>query len=176
MRRNSRSNVAAVTFGLINLMWMLVWVLQLLGKLLGVEAGQDAVIRTEMYKIKDKVVAPYKYTVADFSNAISNLRNSASHAFVDEGLVVPSNLGAEKMTSGNILSADGDSLSYARTAAQVLATVYGSGDPTEAGGFFPEGARGPIAEAFLKKDQDQWMGDWLDSDTPLSVIRKRNSF
>lgn len=136
-------------------MWMLLWVLQLVAKLLGVESGQDAVIRTEMYRMKDKVVAPYNYTVADFSNAISNLRNSASHAFVDEGLVVPSYLGAEKKISGNILSADGDSLSYARTAAQVLATVYGSGDPSKPGGFYPEGGCGPIAESYLKKDEDE---------------------
>lgn len=125
--------------------------MQLVAKLLGVESGQDAVIRTEMYRQKDKVVSPYKYTVADFSNAISNLRNNASHAFVDEGLVVPKYLGAEGMITGNILSADADSLSYARTAAQVLATVYGTGSPSKPGGFYPKGGRGPIAESYLKK-------------------------
>jgi hypothetical protein len=129
--------------------WECAVFVQLVAKLLGVEAGQDAVIRTEMYRQKDKVVWPYNYTVADFSNAISSLRNNASHAFVDEGLVVPKYLGAEGMITGNILSADADSLSYARTAAQVLATVYGTGSPSKPGGFYPKGGRGPIAESYL---------------------------
>lgn len=63
-------------------------VLQLAAKLLGVESGQDAIIRTELYRQKYTVVSPYNYTVADFSNAISTLRNSLPHQFLDEGLVV----------------------------------------------------------------------------------------
>uniref|UniRef100_A0A7I4E939 Uncharacterized protein n=1 Tax=Physcomitrium patens TaxID=3218 RepID=A0A7I4E939_PHYPA len=60
----------------------------LAAKLLGVESGQDAIIRTELYRQKYTVVSPYNYTVADFSNAISTLRNSLPHQFLDEGLVV----------------------------------------------------------------------------------------
>ena len=125
-----------------------------MAKLLAVESGQDAIIRTEMYRIKNETVPPYKYTVADFSIAISNLRNNLSHALVDEGLVVPIYLGAENKTTGNILSADADSLGYARTAAQVLETVYGTGDPSEAGGFYPHGAKGVIADKYLDMDKD----------------------
>jgi hypothetical protein len=123
---------------------------KLVASLLGIEAGQDAVIRTEMYKVKDKKVAPYEYTVADFSNAISTLRNNLSHAFVDEGLVVPEYLGAEMNITGNILAGDKDSVSYPRTGEQVLETVYGTGDPSKPGAFYPKGAQGVIAASLLK--------------------------
>jgi len=122
----------------------------LVASLLGVEAGQDAVIRTELYRVKDEIVHPYKYTVADFSNAISTLRDDLSHAFVYEGLVVPKSLGAEGKISGNILSADKNSLSYPRTGAQVLETVYGTGNPSKPGAFFPKGGQGVIAASYLK--------------------------
>jgi hypothetical protein len=125
---------------------------KLVASLLGVESGQDAIIRTEMYRQKNKTVSPYKYTVADFSNAISNLRNDLSHAFVDEGLVVPEELGAEMMVTGNILSADNDSLSYPRTAEQVIETVYGTGDASKPGGFYPKGCQGVIAASYLDKN------------------------
>jgi hypothetical protein len=125
---------------------------RLVAGLLGVEAGQDAVIRTEMYRQKDKKVAPYKYTVADFSNAISALRNDLSHAYVDEGLVVPKELGAEKKVSGNILAGDEDSIAFARTPEQVFATVYGTGDASKPGGFYPKGAQGVISAKLLHED------------------------
>lgn len=125
---------------------------KLVASLLGIEAGQDAVIRTEMYRQKDVKVAPYEYTVADFSNAISKLRNEATGNFVDEGLVVPKYLGAEKNITGNVLSGDKDSLSYARTAEQVLQTVYGTGDASKPGTFYPKGAQGVIPASYLRKD------------------------
>ncbi|KAG0583008.1 hypothetical protein M758_3G104800 [Ceratodon purpureus] len=132
---------------------------RLVAGLLGVESGQDAVIRTEMYRQKDKKVAPYEYTVADFSNAISMLRNNLSHAFVDEGLVVPKEIGAEMNVTGNILSADKDSVAYARTPAQVFATVYGTGDASKPGGFYPKGAQGVISAKLLHKDGDDEKDD-----------------
>ena len=113
------------------------------------ESGQDAVIRTELYRVKDEVVPPYSYTVANFSNAISNLRNNLSHELVDEGLVVPKYLGAEGKVTGNILAGNKDSISYARTAAQVLETVYGTGSPSKPGGFYPKGGQGVIAASYL---------------------------
>jgi len=117
--------------------------------LLGVESGQDAVIRTELYRQKDTVVAPYNYTVADFSNAISTLRNDLTGNFVDEGLVVPIKYGAEGNITGNILAGDKDSVAYARTGEQVLQVVYGSGNASVPGGFYPKGAQGVIAASFL---------------------------
>ncbi|KAG0626248.1 hypothetical protein M758_2G114300 [Ceratodon purpureus] len=125
---------------------------KLVAGLLGVESGQDAVIRTEMYKIKDMKVAPYDYTVADFSEAISTLRNKASNDHVDEGLVVPKKNGAEGKVSGNILAGNKDSLAYSRTPVQVFATVYGTGDASQPGGFFPKGAQGVIAAQLRLKE------------------------
>jgi hypothetical protein len=127
---------------------------KLVAGLLGVEAGQDAVIRTEMYRQKDKKVAPYDYTVADFSDAISTLRNQASNGHVDEGLVVPKQNGAESKVSGNILAGDKNSLAYARTPVQVFATVYGTGDASKPGGFYPKGAQGVVAAQLLHKEGD----------------------
>jgi len=122
----------------------------LVAGLLGVEAGQDAIIRAALYEYKDVLVPPYKFTVAQFTDSISNLRNSLSHAFVDEGLEVPPSEGADGRVTGNILSANTYSLSYARTAKQVLETVYGTGNPSIPGGFFPKGGNGIIAKGFLK--------------------------
>jgi hypothetical protein len=125
---------------------------RLVAGLLGVESGQDAIIRTEMYRQKDKIVSPYNYTVADFSNAISTLRNGLTHAFVDEGLVVPIQDGAEGNVTGNILAGNADSISYARTGEQVFQTVYGTGNASKPGAFYPKGAQGVLAAGFLEEE------------------------
>lgn len=123
---------------------------QLVAGLLGVESGQDAVIRTLLYERRQELVLPYKVTVAEFTNGISILRNKLGHTGVkDEGLVVPRELGAEGRVTGNILSADKDSLSYARTPQQILRIVYGNGDEHVPGGFYPSGAKGRIARSYL---------------------------
>ncbi|KAJ0960495.1 hypothetical protein J5N97_001654 [Dioscorea zingiberensis] len=89
---------------------------KLVAGLLAVEAGQDAVIRTLLYQRKDELVEPYNMTIAEFTNRISKLRNRlASTGVKDEGLTVPENLGAENETTNNIISADVNSLGYART-------------------------------------------------------------
>lgn len=126
--------------------------LQLVAKLLAVESGQDAILRAEMYRKKNTIVQPYNYTVADFSTAISNLRNSASDTIVDEGLINIPKIhfgGVNRTITGNILAADTNSLAYARTPDQVLGTVYGSGNPSKPGGFYPKGGKGVIAEQYL---------------------------
>ncbi|XVF80562.1 hypothetical protein PTKIN_Ptkin15bG0083500 [Pterospermum kingtungense] len=98
--------------------------------LLGVEAGQDAVIRALLY---EKVV-PYNITMADFTNMISGLRNELGKCGIkDEGLIVPLELGAENRTTSNILSADTNSLSHARTPPEILRIVYGSGNEHKPG-------------------------------------------
>lgn len=123
---------------------------QLVAGLLGVEAGQDAVIRRTLWNFADKIVAPYNFTVTNFTDKVSDWRNSLSHAFVDEGLVVPISEGANGQTTGNVLAGNNDSLAFARTAEQVFATVYGTGSASKPGGFFPQGADGVIAKHFLK--------------------------
>ncbi|KAL0367826.1 UNVERIFIED_CONTAM: Desiccation-related protein PCC13-62 [Sesamum radiatum] len=97
----------------------------LVAGLLGVESGQDAVIRTLLYERASFKVLPYGFTVAEFTNKISNLRNRLGKEGVqDEGLIVEPAAGAEGRISGNVLSADKDSLSYARTPEEVLRIVW----------------------------------------------------
>ncbi|KAK2999872.1 hypothetical protein RJ639_034591 [Escallonia herrerae] len=125
---------------------------RLLAGLLGVEAGQDAVIRSYLYDRAKEVVHPYNHTVAEFTNRISELRNQLGMCGIkDEGIKVPLELGAENRTRSNVLSANYDSLSYRRTPREILRIVYGTGDEHVPGGFFPHGGNGKIAREFLKE-------------------------
>ncbi|KAJ6949950.1 desiccation-related protein PCC13-62-like [Populus alba x Populus x berolinensis] len=125
---------------------------RLVASLLGVESGQDAVIRTLLYEKAYEKVLPYNITVAEFTNAISCLRNELAMCGIrDEGLIVPLQLGAENRTESNILSADANSLSYARTQPQILRIIYGTGSEYKPGGFLPKGGNGKIARSFLEK-------------------------
>ncbi|MED6134990.1 hypothetical protein PIB30_042088 [Stylosanthes scabra] len=118
--------------------------------ILGVEAGQDAIIRTLLYERLNETVTPYGVSVAEFTDRISDLRNRLGGAGVkDEGLVVPMDEGADGKVTGNILSAGNDSLSYARTPQELLRILYGTGNESKPGGFFPNGADGVIARSFL---------------------------
>ncbi|KAG7970814.1 hypothetical protein I3843_07G103600 [Carya illinoinensis] len=122
----------------------------LVASLLGVEAGQDAVIRTLLYERANQTVRPYNLTVAEFTNRISELRNKlAACGIKDEGILVPLSLGAENRTNSNILSADPNSLSYARTPPEILRIVYGSGSEYKPGGLFPNGGGGDIAKRLV---------------------------
>ncbi|KAL7210652.1 hypothetical protein ACSBR1_032086 [Camellia fascicularis] len=124
---------------------------RLVAGLLGVEAGQDAVIRTLLYSRVQEKVYPYGITVAEFTDRISKLRDRlARDGLNDEGLIVPQAEGAEGKISGNVLSADQNSLSYARTPAEILRIVYGTGDEHVPGGFYPRGADGRIAKSYLR--------------------------
>lgn len=123
---------------------------QLVAGLLGVESGQDAVIRALLYERRDMMVTPYNVSVAEFTNRISMLRNRlGKEGTKDEGLEVPLSQGAEGQVLGNILSADSNSLSYARTPVELLRILYGGGDEHVPGGFFPRGANGRIARSYL---------------------------
>nr|GMD74507.1 desiccation-related protein PCC13-62-like [Ipomoea batatas] len=123
---------------------------RLVAGLLGVESGQDAVIRTILYERKDEKVVPYGITVAEFTNRISELRNNLGKDGVkDEGLIVRRSESAEGKTTGNILSADANSISYARTPEEILRIVYGTGNERKPGGFYPKGAKGRIAQSYL---------------------------
>lgn len=127
--------------------------MQLLAGLLGVESGQDAVIRMYLFERADEVVHPYNQTVAEFTIRISELRNKLGMCGIkDEGIVVPPELGAEQKTSTNVLSANAYSISYDRTPQEILRIVYSTGNEHIPGGFFPKGGNGKIARMFLKKD------------------------
>ncbi|BAF16585.2 Os05g0151100 [Oryza sativa Japonica Group] len=121
--------------------------------MLAVEAGQDAVIRMMLYERADEVVAPYKgRTVAEFTRRISEWRNAASRCGAkDEGVkVLDRRQGAERRTVSNILGAGDDSLGFARTPAEVLRILYGSGNEQVPGGFLPRGGNGTIAKGFFQ--------------------------
>uniref|UniRef100_A0A0E0PHM5 Desiccation-related protein PCC13-62 n=1 Tax=Oryza rufipogon TaxID=4529 RepID=A0A0E0PHM5_ORYRU len=121
--------------------------------MLAVEAGQDAVIRMMLYERADEVVAPYKgRTVAEFTRRISEWRNAASRCGAkDEGVkVLDRRQGAERRTVSNILGAGDDSLGFARTPAEVLRILYGSGNEQVPGGFLPRGGNGTIARGFFQ--------------------------
>jgi hypothetical protein len=124
----------------------------LVASLLGVEAGQDAVIRTLLYERADQKVLPYNMTVATFTNRISWLRNKLGRCGnKDEGVTVPYFRSAENRTHSNVLSADSNSRSYARTPPEILRIIYGSGNERKPGGFYPNGGGGNIAKGFLPK-------------------------
>ncbi|KAH9683943.1 Desiccation-like protein [Citrus sinensis] len=95
---------------------------RLVAGLLGVESGQDAVIRTLLYEKANEKVHPYGTRVAEFTNKISQLRNNLGHSGVtkDEGLVVPRALGAEGKIKGNVLAGDENSVAYDRTPEDCL--------------------------------------------------------
>lgn len=123
----------------------------MVAKLLAVESGQDAVIRALLYEKAGVFVFPYAITVADFTKYVSGLRNKlAMCGNKDEGIIVPPELGAENRTTSNVLSADTESLGYARTPPEILRIVYSTGSEYRPGGFFPKGANGNIAQRFIK--------------------------
>ncbi|XP_004289928.1 PREDICTED: desiccation-related protein PCC13-62-like [Fragaria vesca subsp. vesca] len=124
---------------------------RLVAELMAIEGGQDAVVRTLLYKKANETVVPYKFTVAEFTNLISARRNFLGGCGnKDEGIILPNQkLGAENQTTSNVLSADANSLAYARTPAEILRNLYGSGSESKPGGFFPKGANGAIARRYL---------------------------
>ncbi|RZC60090.1 hypothetical protein C5167_021857 [Papaver somniferum] len=123
---------------------------KLLADLLGVAAGQDAVIRKYLYERADYKVYPYDHTVAKYTERVSALSNALGMCGIkDEGIRVPPYLGAENRTTSNLLSADYNSLSYAGTPREVLRIVYATGSEHVPGGFFPKGENGKIARELL---------------------------
>ncbi|XP_045792100.1 desiccation-related protein PCC13-62-like [Trifolium pratense] len=118
---------------------------QLVAGLLGVESGQDAVIRTLLYERHALKVKSYRVSVAEFTDCISNLRNILGNGGLkDVGLSI-----VDISTVGNILVGDESSLSYPRTPAEILRIIYGSGHESVPGGFFPKGGNGLIPRSHL---------------------------
>ncbi|KAI6692895.1 hypothetical protein NL676_020605 [Syzygium grande] len=125
---------------------------RLVAGLLGVESGQDAVIRALLYERAHLKVKPYGKTVAEFTNRFSELRDKLGHdGHKDEGLVVLRHQGAEGKVEGNVLAGDKYSVAYDRTPEEILRIVYGSGDASVPGGFYPKGGNGHIAKSHLHR-------------------------
>lgn len=123
---------------------------QLVAGLLGVESGQDAVLRELLYECKVQLVAQYKVTVAEFTNRIAERANKLGmEGIKSEGIVVSPWNGAEGKVSGNVIEGDKYSLSYGRTPEEILRILYGSGNETIPGGFYPHGANGHIAQYYF---------------------------
>ncbi|XP_022760931.1 desiccation-related protein PCC13-62-like [Durio zibethinus] len=123
---------------------------RLVAGLLGVESGQDAVIRGLLYEKALVKVSPYQTSVAEFTGRISELRNRLGHAGrKDEGLIVPRTWGAEGKVIGNVLAGDQFSVAFDRSPEEILRIVYGSGNESIPGGFYPKGANGHIARSHL---------------------------
>ncbi|XP_051129458.1 desiccation-related protein PCC13-62-like [Andrographis paniculata] len=123
---------------------------RLVAGLLGVESGQDAVIRGLLYERALQKVYPYGVTVAEFTDRISNLRNILGKKGIkDEGLIVPFLQGAEGKIQGNVLAGDQYSVAYDRTPEEILRIVYGTGSEKIPGGFYPKGGNGAIAKSYL---------------------------
>ncbi|KAL3617193.1 ER membrane complex subunit 6 [Castilleja foliolosa] len=115
-----------------------------LAGLLGVESGQDAVIRALLNQFANFQVMPYSFTVADFTAKISAQRDRLGNPGVtkDEGLIVDTKTGAEGKISGNVLAGNTESLAYDRSPEEILSIVYTTGNADAPGGFFPNGAGG----------------------------------
>ncbi|XP_048441826.1 desiccation-related protein PCC13-62-like [Pyrus x bretschneideri] len=117
--------------------------------LLGMKAGQNAVLRALLYERANQTVAPYNFTVAYIVSRIAELGNKVTRGGLEEGIIVPITLGAENRTVTNVLSADTNSLSYARTPPEILRILYGTGNEYVPGGFFPAKANGQIARTLV---------------------------
>ncbi|GFP98490.1 desiccation-related protein pcc13-62 [Phtheirospermum japonicum] len=123
---------------------------KLVAGLLGVESGQDAVIRALLYQFAYFKVRPYQYTVEEFTAKISALRDTlGGDGIKDEGIIVDPKQGAEGRIAGNVLAGNNHSVAYDRTPEEILRIVYASGKESVPGGFFPNGAYGNIAKSYL---------------------------
>ncbi|RYQ79312.1 hypothetical protein Ahy_Scaffold6g108035 [Arachis hypogaea] len=101
----------------------------LLARILSMKSGQDGVIRTLLYEHRARLVDPYKESVEEFTNRVSQLRNKLGReGLKDEGLV--------GKVSGNILFGNNVSLQHGRTAPELLRIVYLTGNESRPGGFF----------------------------------------
>lgn len=121
-----------------------------MGGLLGVESGQDAIIRTILFQHASEKVEPYGVTVGELTDKLSGVRNKLGMCGLkDKGVVVPKELGAEGKIHTNVLSANKDSVAYSRTPQEIARIVYGSGNEHVPGGFFTRGGNGRIARSFL---------------------------
>ncbi|RWR94156.1 desiccation-related protein PCC13-62 [Cinnamomum micranthum f. kanehirae] len=118
---------------------------QLMEGLLAIESGQDAVIRTLLYERAKELVQPLQ----PHSCQISHLRNRLGGCGrKDEGLFVQN--GRYPATYYLLIL---DLFWYARTTAEVLSSVYGTGDERKPGGFLPNVGNGEIARGYLKQNQ-----------------------
>ncbi len=109
--------------------------------ILAVEAYHSGLIRTALYAMGLQSPAPAinPYTA---TSAISALRAKLDGTNSDDQGIAGAN-----STISNIVNADGNSIAYDRTAAQVLNIVYGTAAAAAGGLFFPNGMNGNIRQS-----------------------------
>ncbi|KAK9104009.1 hypothetical protein Scep_020853 [Stephania cephalantha] len=129
---------------------------RLLAGLLAVESGQDAVIRAMLYERALQHVHPYPLNVAEFTQKISTFRDQLSLSLIDkdDGVVTQKPERNQGTSQGNIINGDWNSIAFSRTPQEILRIVYETGSETSPGGFFPFGANGNIARAYLDPSWD----------------------
>ena len=104
------------------------------GGILAVESYHSATLRVALYNINYSDPTQF---FGQALNKISDLRDSLDGPRdLDQGMTNPDG-------TSNIVPADGSSIPFARTAAQVLNIVYSQAGAS-AGGFFPNGVNGTI--------------------------------
>ncbi|KAF6134046.1 hypothetical protein GIB67_038337 [Kingdonia uniflora] len=124
---------------------------QLLAGIMAVEAGQDAVIRTLLYERALHPLYPYGLNVAEITDRLSTLRDllGRTNSNKDDGIIGRLRGRREGLTRGNIINANSNYVAFSRTPLEILSILYGTGSEIRAGGFFPVGANGTIAHAYL---------------------------
>jgi hypothetical protein len=108
--------------------------------ILATEAYHAGAVRTLLIENYD-VVTPYGLNVTTIIDRIATLRNTVSAVgtgTVDGGITTTAS--SDQIV---LVPADGNSIAYSRTPAQVLAIVY-LGSASQPGGFFPNGVNGKI--------------------------------
>lgn len=103
--------------------------------ILAVEAYHASLVRTLLFKEAFTVVLPYGVMVKDIVQAISDLRGAVGGG-KDQGII-------RGVNSANIVPTDDNSITFARTPAEVLAIVTLNASKNQ-GGFFPMGLNGNI--------------------------------
>jgi hypothetical protein len=130
------------------------WGKEFLAGVLAIEGSQDAMFRTWLWLRQNQIVPQSRQSVANTTDLISKLRNTLDGTYPtqidDRGLLVARNNGSYHMTSQEILVVNPTSgLAYARTAEQTIQIIYGTGDASKPGGFFPNGCVGRICNYYL---------------------------
>ncbi|GMI69422.1 hypothetical protein like AT3G62730 [Hibiscus trionum] len=118
------------------------------------EAASYGVIRSLLNDRANLTVPPYTFTVGNVTNVTAQIGNQLGRCGVkDEGLVVPLPLGAENRTTSNVIAADVNSLTYTRSALEILRILFISGNATRPGGVFPRGFEGTLYHRIIALKQ-----------------------
>lgn len=125
--------------------------LQLLGGLLSITSAQDAILRTLLYQHREETLKTYNLTVAQITDKISTYcTRLIQDQEMDETVFLPFQQLSEQNLVASIVTVDKDFLPLRLSTRQVLGLLYGSGNASVPGAFFPQGAVGKIADKFLR--------------------------